>query len=180
MKNKLKLAAGIVVSLLLLAGAYVYAKDCCGGHDKHKAGEHNAADMAAKSPDADKADAKDDPNSPEGLLKAADKILADVNKAKPPKADSALMAHSQKMLAEAFEMTRDCNKMLAGDNPDTANVATMTENSIKLAKKSVELMSRYHALMPKAEKAVYACPMNCETSDKPGKCSKCGMNLEKK
>lgn len=180
MKNRLKLAAGIVASLLLLAGAYVYAKDCCGSHDKHKAGEHNAADPAAKSPDADKADVKADPDSPDGLLKTADKILADVNKTKPPKADNALMAHSQKMLAKALEMTTECNQMLVNANPDTAKTASLTEASIKLAKKSVELMAKYHALMPKAEKAVYACPMNCETSDKPGKCSKCGMNLEKK
>lgn len=173
MKNRLKISGVIIISLLLLVGAYVYAKDCCGGKDKH----------AGHKQEVGKTDATnkvDDPNSPDGLLKTADKILADVNKTKPPKADNALMTHSQRMLAEAFELTRDCNKMLADGNADMTKVAAMTENSIRLSKKSVELMSRYHALMPKAEKAVYACPMNCETSDKPGKCSKCGMNLEKK
>jgi len=30
------------------------------------------------------------------------------------------------------------------------------------------------------EKAVYACPMSCDKSDKPGKCKKCGMKLKKK
>lgn len=30
------------------------------------------------------------------------------------------------------------------------------------------------------KKTVYVCPMGCETKDEPGRCSKCGMNLEKK
>lgn len=29
-------------------------------------------------------------------------------------------------------------------------------------------------------KAVYVCPMGCETKEEQGRCSKCGMNLEKK
>jgi hypothetical protein len=31
-----------------------------------------------------------------------------------------------------------------------------------------------------ATAAVYECPMACEKSDKPGKCSKCEMDLVKK
>ncbi|HCJ67035.1 MAG TPA: hypothetical protein DHV62_06850 [Elusimicrobia bacterium] len=30
------------------------------------------------------------------------------------------------------------------------------------------------------KKTVYVCPMGCETKDESGRCSKCGMNLEKK
>lgn len=34
---------------------------------------------------------------------------------------------------------------------------------------------------PENEEEVYVCPMHPEAkSDKPGKCSKCGMNLELK
>ena len=36
-------------------------------------------------------------------------------------------------------------------------------------------------MLDESASAVYACPMNPEvTSDKPGKCSKCGMALVKK
>ncbi len=28
------------------------------------------------------------------------------------------------------------------------------------------------------QKAKYACEMKCETSDQPGKCSKCGMDMK--
>ena len=30
------------------------------------------------------------------------------------------------------------------------------------------------------KKDIYACPMGCSESDKPGNCPKCGMKLEKK
>ncbi|MBI2898804.1 MAG: hypothetical protein HYY17_01325 [Planctomycetes bacterium] len=32
---------------------------------------------------------------------------------------------------------------------------------------------------PKVEKK-YACPMKCATSDSPGKCPKCGMEMEER
>ncbi|MFA5794306.1 MAG: heavy metal-binding domain-containing protein [Candidatus Brocadiia bacterium] len=181
MKNRLKLLTGTTIFLLVLAGVYVYA--CCGEPDTV---DSQAASSGKTQADTAKTKTVDDPNSPEGLLKTAAKILGDAHKSNTPEARNALMTHSQKMLTKALEMVTKCNEMLAGDKPDTAAIVASNETALKLMKKAAELMEKYNTLLSRDaaktpdERIWYVCPMNCSTADKPGKCPKCGMNLVKK
>lgn len=73
----------------------------------------------------------------------------------------------------------------AGDGGDSAGVAALVVK-LDLELKSVEALYMAKDLNPQASasassKQMYVCPMHPEvTSDKPGKCSKCGMALVKK
>ena len=79
-------------------------------------------------------------------------------------------------------------KELKASNPGlkTSEVEAKRERVRRhLAQHQAELVAlQEHVDGPEANAAgqvAYACPMHPEvTSDKPGKCSKCGMNLEKK
>lgn len=175
------LMGGLAVIMVLAVGIYVYACGACktdenigsevaASADEHKGHKHG--DEAKEQPAED---------TPEGLLKTADKLLKEAAKTKDVK---PLMVHCEKMISASLKMVSECNSTLSSDSPDMDAVAKNTETVTKLMKKSVECLS----LVPKAdkkssgeEKAMYVCPMGCiEPTDKPGKCPKCGMNLEKK
>ena len=174
--GKLKAIVGGLIVLAVLAVGYIYAGDDCCGSEK-SGGNHEKQDHKT-----DVAKAK----TPEGLIKQADKLLKEVDKTKDVK---PLMTHCQEMMSKSLTMMVECNRMLKGDKPDMAKLAGMVDTSNNLMKKSTELSDKCLSLMPKPEKVeetdqaktLYVCPMGCiEPQAEPGKCPKCGMNLEKK
>ena len=178
--NKLKAITGGLVVCAVLAVGYIYA---CGSGDScgmdMSSGGHEGHDHGAKT-DAAKA------KTPENLIKQADKLLKEVDKTKDVK---PLMTHCQDMMSKSLAMMAECNRALKEEKPDMAKLAGMVETSNNLMKKSSELSDKCLSLMPKPEKVeetdqaktLYVCPMGCiEPQAEPGKCPKCGMNLEKK
>lgn len=181
MVNRWKILVGLVTLILLGIGVYfvsdIYASHCCpkegGGSGKHGKGEQPSQPSDSK--------VIEDPNTPEALLKTADKLLKGVDKTKNV---ASLMKHCEQMLNKAAEIMADCNQVTEGPGWfDSQSVETAT----KLMKKCVEMTNKSQSLIPNdqkksiEEKAVYICPMGCIAPvDKPGKCPKCGMNLEKK
>ena len=184
MVNKWKISAGLVTLILLVAGVYfvgdIYASSCHkgGGEGGHKDdGKHKKGEQPS---DSAKAGTSDDSNSPDNLLKTADKLLKDVAKTKDI---ASLMKHCEQMLNKTMEMVSDYNHQIEEARKLDGEVV---ETAIKLMKKCVEMTTKYQSLAPKEpkkdteKKVVYVCPMGCvEPQDKPGKCSKCGMNLVK-
>jgi len=178
--GKWKMLTGGLVVFAVLAAGYIYAcgsGGSCGmdmsggGHEGH---DHGAKTYAAKA------------KTPEGLIKQADKLLKEVDKTKDVK---PLMTHCQEMMSKSLAMMSECNRVLKGEKPDMAKMAGMVDTSNNLMKKSTELFDKCLSLMPKPEKVeetdqaktLYVCPMGCvEPQAEPGRCPKCGMNLEKK
>ena len=115
------------------------------------------------------------------LLKTADKLMKDVAKTKDY---NSLLTHCEEMLSIALELISDS---MSSSSDDKANKTKITENikaAVRLIKKSIEISEKYLMWIPtyqkgNALKVTYVCPKGCETADKPGKCSKCGTNLEK-
>jgi len=191
MLNKWKVIAGLAILVLLAIGVYfvsdIYAncgKPGCGSHEESggcgKHGEESGG--CGKHGDKQPADKKatEDPNMPDILLKKADKLLKEVDKTKNV---ASLMKHCEQMLNKAAEIIVECNQVTEGPGWFDSQAV---ETYAKLMKKCLELTNKSQSLIPKdqkkepSEKTVYKCPMGCETSDKLGKCSKCGMNQEKK
>ncbi|MBI5779970.1 MAG: hypothetical protein HZA49_11040 [Planctomycetes bacterium] len=182
MGNWKMLTGGLVVFAVLAAGIYIYAESC-GSHDKasgsgKSCGSGDKCDHGAGKGKAAK--------TPENLIKEADKLLKEVDKTKDVK---PLMTHCQEMMSKSLTMMAECNRALKGEKPDMAKLAGMVETSNNLMKKSTELSDKCLSLMPKPEKVeekgetqtLYVCPMGCiEPQAEPGRCPKCGMNLEKK
>lgn len=116
------------------------------------------------------------------LLKEGDKLLADAEKAK----DNDAMSKSLE------GMTHHCKEMIdhagalvaaAGEHHDDPALLDLCS---KLLKKSSAIVDKCKGFSEKfakesPAKSEYVCPMHPDVkSDKPGKCSKCGMNLVKK
>jgi len=85
--------------------------------------------------------------------------------------------------AKSCEM--DCPTHMAGAEVSVANIANgvtvtiVTKDAAKV-KELQEKAAKHFAKKDKAAKgAAYACPMGCATSDKPGKCPKCKMEMKK-
>ncbi len=179
MVNRWKIVVGLITLILLGVGVYfvsdIYATSCHkegGGGCKHGEGGHG------EQP-SDKV--KEDANTPEALLKKADKLLKEAAKTKNV---ASLMKHCEQMLNKAGEIMADCNKVTEGPGWfDSQSVDTATN----LMMKCVEITAKSQSLIPKDQKktiqenAVYTCSMHPEIMmDKPGRCPKCGMNLEKR
>jgi hypothetical protein len=191
MINRLKIVAGLVTLILLAAGVYfvsdIYAqhegdgkcKD--GGKCKEGGcGKHGEGGGQPSQPsDSANPGTPDDSNSPNKLLKTADKLLKEAEKTKNV---ASLMKHCEQMLNKAAEIMTECTQVTEGHGWFDGQSVDL---AAKLMKKCLDMTSKSQSLIPKdqkksaEEKVVYKCPMGCETSDKPGKCSKCGMNLEK-
>ena len=90
------------------------------------------------------------------------------NKAKPPLDEKVLYICPMK--CEISDKAGECSKcgMMLVPNP-----ATESPKQGKPANKDDENKSK----QPSDKKILYICPMKCEISDKPGKCSECGMKL---
>jgi len=184
MGKQWKLIVGGLAVMAVLAVGYidVYGKSC-GSHDKTSGGDKSCGSDDKCDHSAGKGKAA---KTPENLIKEADKLLKEVDKTKDVK---PLMTHCQEMMSKSLAMMAECNRVLKGDKPDMAKMAGMVETSNNLMKKSTELADKCLSLMPKPEKVeetdqaktLYVCPMGCvEPQEEPGKCPKCGMNLEKK
>ncbi|MFH1230141.1 MAG: heavy metal-binding domain-containing protein [Planctomycetota bacterium] len=197
MVNKWKILAGLVTLVLLALGivfisdAYLTSCDGCGCGKKGVCGKQGGhgeqpSDSAKAETTRDDDDpgchgcTPDNPRCPGRLLKKADKLLKEADKTKDV---ASLMKHCEQMLNRAAEIITECNQVTEGPGWfDSQSVEIAT----KLMKKCVEITTKCQSLIPKDQKkstekkALYKCPMGCvEPQDKPGKCSKCGMNLEK-
>jgi len=186
MRNKSLILIGMVVFVLLITGIYTYAMNCGKeeGEGKCKTGEDKCDMQHSGGQASDKHECKgDNPNCPNCLIKTADKLIKNVSKTKDI---NALMTHCQLMISKSLELVTECDSMVKNEHPDAVKIAANAETAAKLLKKVAEITEKCHSIMPKdskmtsSEKVAYVCPMGCETSDKPGKCSKCGMTLEKK
>ena len=63
----------------------------------------------------------------------------------------------------------------------TEMIKKIQEASMKEHKTSGPAKEMKKTYRKVAEKpAIYVCPMGCATSDKPGKCPKCGMEMKEK
>lgn len=112
--------------------------------------------------------------------------IRDLAAAMPTKS-TTLPAEKKTALGKSVSRIVSLAKLLdeAGDGGDSAKVATLT---VKLDAELKAIQDLYPAkdLKPtqgamEGSKAMYVCPMHPEvTSDKPGKCPKCGMNLAMK
>jgi hypothetical protein len=89
--------------------------------------------------------------------------------------------HDKKAAAgKSCEMS--CPTHMEGAEVSVANIANGVTVTIvtKDAAKVKELQEKAAKHFAKKEKgAGYACPMGCATSDKPGKCPKCKMEMKK-
>lgn len=89
----------------------------------------------------------------------------------------------EKKAAAGKTFCGDCPTHMEGVEVLLTNTATGVTLTIttKDASKVKELQEKAAKHFIKKEKgAVWVCPMGCATSDKPGKCPKCKMDLEKK
>ena len=90
-----------------------------------------------------------------------------------------------KTAAAGHSCEMGCPTHMAGAEVSVANIANGVTVTIttKDAAKVKELQEKAAKHFAKREKAgagkteVWVCPMGCATSDKPGKCPKCGMDL---
>ena len=62
------------------------------------------------------------------------------------------------------------------ENVENGIKVTITGKTPEAVKQIQEASAREHA--PKAAAKKYVCPMGCASSDKPGKCPKCGMEMK--
>lgn len=68
----------------------------------------------------------------------------------------------------------DCPTHMAGAEVSVANIANGV--TVTIVTKDA---AKHFAKKDKAAAALYKCPMGCATSDKPGKCPKCKMEMKK-
>lgn len=101
--------------------------------------------------------------------------------------ESGLTVEKKTSLNKSITRVGSLAKLLdeAGDGGDSAKVATLIVK-LDAELKAIEALYPAKDIKPtqgamEGSKAMYVCPMHPDvTSDKPGKCSKCGMNLEVK
>lgn len=98
---------------------------------------------------------------------------------------SADCGHCDKKAAAGKSCEMDCPTHMAGAEVSVANIANgvtvtiVTKDAAKV-KELQEKAAKHFAKKDKAAKGpAYACPMGCATSDKPGKCPKCKMEMKK-
>jgi hypothetical protein len=129
--------------------------------------------------------------STDQLIKQADVLLEKLEKTKKDKTlnsecQKEMMSLAYQIIQSAQKMTIQCNDSLKEKQPDIGKAIDLNTQSNSLLNKSLELLSRSCPILSAdkketAPKDQYTCPMHPEViSDKPGKCPKCGMNLEKK
>jgi rubrerythrin len=81
-----------------------------------------------------------------------------------------------------------CPTHMAGAEVSVANIAngvtvTITTKDASKVKELQEKAAKHFAKRDKAgagKAETWVCPMGCASSDKPGKCPKCKMDLKKK
>lgn len=92
----------------------------------------------------------------------------------------------EKKAAAGHSCQMGCPTHMEGAEVSVANIAdgvtvTIVTKDAAKVKELQEKAAKHFAKKEKAEKgAAYACPMGCATSDKPGKCPKCKMEMKKK
>lgn len=186
-KNGVRIVLLIVALLIggVVISNHLYGGDgCCSPSRQQKTDQDKAKDET-QSIDTEKA------LSPDQMLKQADALQSRLEKTKndktlKEKCQKEIMALSYKMIQSAQEMVAKCSAMLKGENPDIQKITDLTNQSNELLKKSLEMIPQDCIMMSAdkkntASKDQYICPMGCiQPVDKPGKCPKCGMNLEKK
>lgn len=91
--------------------------------------------------------------------------------------------HEKKAAAAGKACCMGCPTHMEGAEVSVANIAEGVTVTIttKDAAKVKELQEKAAKHFAKKEKGgAYVCPMGCATSDKPGKCPKCKMEMKKK
>lgn len=170
--------------------------DDCPMHKKAAAGKKHNCPEAAKAAEAD---SKMCPGNMPGVEKSSKELSNGVEMIFTSK-DKTTVTKVQELVAAHHSgkdsMKSDCLCNMEGAETSVENMPDGVK--VIITGKTAELITKIQASAKKhggkgcancgghgkkkAAKASkkYACPMNCATSDKPGKCPKCGMPMEEK
>ena len=93
---------------------------------------------------------------------------------------SMAQAHAKKACCTGCPSQLDGAQTIVENTPDGVNVHITSKDPavIKKIQESAVEHFKKDPTTAKAHKHHYVCPMGCGSSDKPGKCPKCGMEMK--